>query len=329
MVFCAQCGTPGEGRFCTQCGARLASASEAGGVGSTTGSTNSMEPPPYNPEEANKSRAAHIGGTAFSTGASGSSGTSSGGKSSGSSQPAQRSNVRTLSGSPVVAGAVPGGTFAPATVPQAATAGFVSAQPVANGSYQQQESPTALFGSQGYRLDAFFYIAREIFVTLDRSTLPVGTQAMEAAKMRRFRQLCGKSIPPYYETHVLPMYYQTIGAECVGSNNVLSWEGWHTFLAHKILSSPDEMFAQLGAALRGLNMQLPWPLVRSDFPAYAYPDAAARELQFQQGIRNLAGLAIQGGHNYHAVGAGGNLARSFARKSLMSGLLGGGGFLLN
>ncbi|KAJ7157369.1 hypothetical protein C8R46DRAFT_1293995 [Mycena filopes] len=83
-------------------------------------------------------------------------------------------------------------------------------------------------------------------------------------------------------------------AQCVDSN-VLSWEGWNTFLAHKILSAPDDMFAQLGAVPRGLNLQLPWPLVRSDFPKYAYPDAAAREMQFQQGTRNLAGAALGGG----------------------------------
>jgi len=138
--------------------------------------------------------------------------------------------------------------------------------------------------------------------------------------MRRFRELCGKSIPPYYETHVLPIYYQTIGAQCVGSN-VLSWEGWNTFLAHKILSGPDEMFAQLGAALRGLNLQLPWPLVRTDFPAYAYPDAAARELQFQQGIRDLAGSAL--GARPQQQPSGG----AKATRKLMTGLIGNAFFV--
>ncbi|KAJ7146500.1 hypothetical protein C8R44DRAFT_864260 [Mycena epipterygia] len=332
MVFCAQCGTPGDGRFCTECGARLTSAPDSGGInGSHGASTINVEPPSYNPyageSNAAAARAAHIGGTAFSTGptsaAASSGGTSSGGTSSsssgtsaGSAQPAPRSNIRGLSGSHIASGTSTGGTSAPAAPPQTASAGFVVNQPPAS-TPSQQESPTALFGSQGYRLDAFFYIAREIFVALDRSTQPVGTQMIEATKMRRFRELGGKSIPPYYETHVLPLYYQTIGAQCVGAN-VLSWEGWNTFLAHKILSGPDEMFAQLGAALRGLNLQLPWPLVRTDFPAYAYPDAAARELQFQQGIRDLAGSAIGGGHR-HAVGRGGsNVAAGLARKSLMS-----------
>jgi hypothetical protein len=101
---------------------------------------------------------------------------------------------------------------------------------------------------------------------------------------------------------------------------VLSWDGWNTFLAHKILSGPDDMFAQLGAALRGLNLQLPWPLMRADFPAYAYPDAAAREMQFQQGIRDLAGAALGGGGHRYAVGGGGG--SNLARRGLVSGLLG-------
>ncbi|KAJ6541597.1 hypothetical protein B0H19DRAFT_318289 [Mycena capillaripes] len=315
MVFCAQCGTPGEGRFCTECGARLSAATTAGA------STGHIDPPPYDPYAGESIagstsaaiRAAELGGSAFSTGTSTPT-TSSGGTSGGSTHPPPpRSNFRGVSGSPIASVTSSGGTSAAVT---AAHTGFV-AQPAANGPYQQQESPTALFGSQGYRLDAFFHIAREIFVALDRTTQPVGTSMMEASKVRRFRELGGKSIPPFYETHVLPMYYQTIGAQCVGSN-VLSWEGWNTFLSHKILSAPDEMFAQLGSVLRGLNLQLPWPLVRTDFPAYAYPDAAARELQFQQGIRNLAGAAIGGRQQY---GGG-------ARRSLMSGLI-GNSFLFN
>ncbi|KAJ7508364.1 hypothetical protein B0H11DRAFT_2217662 [Mycena galericulata] len=315
------------------------------------GGTGYVEPPAYNPYAAeNKGGSvspgysAQIGRTAFSTGTTSSgttssgttssgttssgttasgttaSGTSNGGTSGGSiPQPAPRSNVRGLSGSPIASGTTsPGGTPAPSV-------GFIS-QPSVSAPYQQQESPTALFGSQGFRQDAFFHISREIFVTLDRSVQPVGTQMIEASKMRRFRELCGNAIPPYYESHVLPMYYKTVGAQCVGSN-VLSWDGWNTFLAHKILSGPDAMYGQLGAALRGLNIQLPWPLVRTDFPAYAYPDASAREAQFQQGIRDLAGAAMGGGgrHSYHAGGGHGasGVAMGIARKSLMSGLLGG------
>ncbi|KAJ7696806.1 hypothetical protein B0H17DRAFT_1197907 [Mycena rosella] len=307
MVFCAQCGTPGDGRFCTECGARLNNDSGAAKI----------EPPSYNPY-AGESTAGSAGGTG------------------GGSTPAPRSNIRNVAGSSIASGTSAGGTSAPGTSAggtsaaayQTVSAGFVN-HPAASAAapYQQQESPTALFGSQGYRLEAFFHITREIFVALDRTTQPVGTQMIEASKMRRFRELGGKSIPPFYETHVLPLYYQTIGAQCVGAN-VLSWDGWNTFLAHKILSAPDDMFATLGAVLRGLGLQLPWPLARADFPAYAYPDAAARELQFQQGVRDLAGAAMGGGGQRSAVGGanrGSNVAMGLAKRSLMSGLLGNSG----
>jgi hypothetical protein len=202
MVFCAQCGTPGEGRFCSQCGARLNSATPSDSGASTLG-----EPPSYSNSYAGQSsegaRAAQIGGAAFSTG------TSASVSSRGSTQPAPHSNVRGLAGTPIASGTSVGGTSAPAAIPQTALAGFVN-QPPAIAPYQQQESPTALFGSQGYRLEAFFYITREIFVALDRTTQPVGTQMMEASKIRRFRELCGKAIPPYYETHVLPLYCESL-----------------------------------------------------------------------------------------------------------------------
>ncbi|KAJ7067061.1 hypothetical protein C8F01DRAFT_1120140 [Mycena amicta] len=284
MVFCVECGTPGDGRFCSECGTRL----DSGGPGSTK-----FEPPPYPYAEV-----------------------SSGGVSSSSSTSAMHTGglvPQRVGGQPNirgVAGTSQGGTSASAV---AATA-FIS-QPPANAPFQQQ-SPTALFGSQGFRLSAFHLIARELFIKLDQTTFPVGTQLMEASKIRRFREVAGRPISPYFESHVLPMYYQTLGAQLAG-NNVLTWEGWNTYLAHKILATPDEMYAHIGAALRGLNIQLPWPLLRSDFPEYAYPDASARELQFQQGIRDLAGAALAGG---------GGSAR-VARHSL-TGLL-ATGFLFN
>ncbi|KAJ7238752.1 hypothetical protein B0H12DRAFT_89003 [Mycena haematopus] len=160
-IFCAQCGTPGEGRFCTECGTRLVSSGAAAPNADTA-------PPPYK----------FAGGSSEPT-------------SGGSSQPPPSASGTATS---------PGGTAPP---PATASAGFVN-PPVA-APYQQQESPTALFGSQGYRLDAFHHITHEIFVALDWSTFPAGTQMMEASKIRRFRELSGKAIPPYYESHVLPL----------------------------------------------------------------------------------------------------------------------------
>jgi len=227
-----------------------------------------------------------------------------------------RSNVRGISG------ATQGGTSA-STV---STIGNIVSQPSPNAPSQQQSS-TALFGSQGYRLDAFHVIAREIFIALDRSTFPAGTQLMEASKIRRFREVAGRPIPPYFESHVLPMYFQTISAQCAGSN-VLTWEGWNTYLAHKILASPDEMYSHIGAALRGLNIQLSWPLVRTDFPEYAYPDAAAREAQFQQGIRNMAGAALAGGYGGGGYGhghSGSGVKLGLAAGKGLAGLFNNGG----
>lgn len=170
MVFCSQCGTSGEGRFCTECGTRLISAGASGGAST---SQIAHEPPPYDP---------------YSSESPTSAAPSAGGRTSGGSiSTVTQSNVRGVAGSPVVTS---GGTSAP----QTASAGFVS-QPAMNAPalYQQTDSPTALFGSQGYRLDAFHHIAREIFVALDRSTYPVATQMMEASKIRvSFLSCCAR-----------------------------------------------------------------------------------------------------------------------------------------
>ncbi|KAF7316750.1 hypothetical protein HMN09_00408100 [Mycena chlorophos] len=277
MVFCSECGTPGEGRFCTECGNRLDAVKQSSQPTSPT--------PSYNAYGGEMSS----GGVGPSTPASESA--SSGGP----------SNIRRVAGAGVgntnQGGTTAGGTTSGGTSsPSYGSGGFIS-QPA------QQESTTALFGSQGYRLEPFHVLARDLFIALDQTTYPVGTQLMEASKIRRFREVAGRPVPPYFETHVLPMYYQTLGAQCAGTN-VLTWEGWNTYLAHKILSNPDEMFSHIGAAVRGLNIQLPWPLLRTSFPSHAYADAAARELQFQQNIRNLAGAAIGGGGMYGGFGGG-------------------------
>ncbi|KAF7312434.1 hypothetical protein MIND_00256900 [Mycena indigotica] len=283
MVYCGECGTPGEGRFCIECGTRLHSGESSSAVKREDSLPNASQAEPLS-----------SGGTSpYSSPTPGSSST--------------RPNVRgvsTVSGSATTQG----GTF-PATP-----------------NVPQQESPTQLFGSQGYRLEAFHIISRELFIALDRTTLPTGTQLIEASKIRRFKEVAGRPIPPFFESHVLPLYYQTIGAQCAGSS-VLTWEGWNTYLAHKILSNPDDTFAHIGAALRGLGIQLPWPLVRSDFPAYAYPDAAARELQFQQGIRDYIGASFSSGAYSGLARRRSGMAAGIAARSL-TGLL-SNGFLFN
>jgi len=201
MVFCTQCGVPGQGRFCSQCGTPLS--------GVNFGAPpQPSQPPPYT---------------------------------------------------------------------------------------EQEESITALIGSQGQLMPAFHHIASELFIALDQSIEPKGTRGLEPSKMTAFRQMGGKSIPQYYGSHVLPVYYNTIGAECVPGMpklNVLTWNGWHTFLHHKVAALPSETFSHLLAVLQALRIQLPKPLTRGDLPLHPHPEAAAREEKFQQDIRALARTAI-------------------------------------
>ena len=137
MVFCSQCGTQGQGRFCAECGAALSGSGDAPTSGSSAPTTGSSNP------------------TSGSTSSS----------------------------------------LAPAT------AGGGWARPP-----QPQESFTALIGSQGQLMPAFFHIASELFIALDQSIEPRGSRGIEANKMLEFRKMSGKSIPPYYETHILPIY---------------------------------------------------------------------------------------------------------------------------
>lgn len=83
----------------------------------------------------------------------------------------------------------------------------------------------------------------------------------------------------------------TIAAERVpGMNpaNVLTWDGWHTFLHHKITAMPEDTFMQLINAIRILKINLPHPLTRTDLPLHPFPESSAREQKFQADIRNLA-----------------------------------------
>jgi hypothetical protein len=178
---------------------------------------------------------------------------------------------------------------------------------------QLQESFTALIGSQGQLMPAFHHIVSELFTALDQTIEPKGTKGIEASKMIAFRRMAGKSIPPYYESHVLPIYCKcvpwftsdvsvlkttddAIAAETVPGmpiRNILTWNGWHAILHHKILALPSDTYTHLLTAIQVLGIKLPQPLTRGDLPLHPHPEAAAREQRFQQDIRVLAGTAMQ------------------------------------
>ncbi|KAF7976312.1 hypothetical protein HWV62_7021 [Athelia sp. TMB] len=157
------------------------------------------------------------------------------------------------------------------------------------------ESFTALIGSQGQLMPAFHHIASEIFIKLDQTYEPKGSRGLEPNKITQFKKLGGKKIPPYFESHVLPVYYDIIGAERVPGlpTAVLTWDGWHTYLQHKVLAMPADTFTHLVAVLAQLRIQLPHPLKRGDLPLHPHPEAAAREEKFQVDIRQLASMAMQ------------------------------------
>jgi hypothetical protein len=72
--------------------------------------------------------------------------------------------------------------------------------------------------------------------------------------------------------------------------NFLTWDGWHTFLHHKV---PSGTFAHLLAATQALSIERPHSLTRGDLPLYPRPEAAAREQRFQTDIRALASTAMK------------------------------------
>lgn len=86
-----------------------------------------------------------------------------------------------------------------------------------------------------------------------------------------------------------------IGAERVPNlpSAVLTWDGWHTYLHHKVLAMPSDTFTHLLAVFRALGIQLPHPLTRGDLPLHPDPEAAAREQKFQIDIRQLASMAMR------------------------------------
>lgn len=71
---------------------------------------------------------------------------------------------------------------------------------------QPLESFTALIGSQGQLMPAFHHIASELFIKLDQTYEPKGSRGLEPNKITEYRKFARKTIPPYFESHVLPVY---------------------------------------------------------------------------------------------------------------------------
>jgi hypothetical protein len=100
--------------------------------------------------------------------------------------------------------------------------------------------------------------------------------------------------------------------------NILSWNGWHTFLEHKVKQDPNDAFNHLTLVINQLRIGIPAPLQRSDLPMIADPNAVMREQQFrQQGMmlmqqyaanrhaatNAMASLMINGAHNIENAAA--------------------------
>ena len=182
---------------------------------------------------------------------------------------------------------------------------------------QPPQSPTALIDPNGQVTPAFYHLASEFFIKLDQSIGQKGTGTLEPAKMAEFRRMSGKPIPQHFGSHVLPLYCECIlslhalsyarstdvplldkhiGAECVPNTpkpNILTWNGWHTFLYHKIVVAPSETYTHFLSAIQTLGIQLPQPLLRGDLPLHPFPEAVNREQNFQQEILRLAGAAAR------------------------------------
>jgi hypothetical protein len=74
---------------------------------------------------------------------------------------------------------------------------------------------------------------------------------------------------------------ETYGCETVdmGPNsprNILTWDGWHTFLEVDMKLDPDEFFKFLTGVTTRLGISLTHPLTRQDLPAA--PDPSMQEL---------------------------------------------------
>lgn len=113
----------------------------------------------------------------------------------------------------------------------------------------------------------------------------------------------GSRFRSIFESHVLPFYCKlqslsalayivliisdsTIQAETDLGNdsprNILTWNGWHAYLEHKVKSDPNDAFNHLSQILSQLRIDIPKPLQRSDLPMNSDPNAVVVEHQFRQ-----------------------------------------------
>jgi len=135
---------------------------------------------------------------------------------------------------------------------------------------------------------------------------------LEANKMMCYRTFGGLTVPPYFSEHVLPTYAATIGFELAPNRPrnepVVTWNGWHQYLLHKIRLEPDTTFAHVMRV--GAAMGLQFHLKRTDFPAMPDPAAQAKETEFKTKIfamaRGASGAGAVGSHvgvGVHATSA--------------------------
>ncbi|KAM0751199.1 hypothetical protein T439DRAFT_227833 [Meredithblackwellia eburnea MCA 4105] len=200
----------------------------------------------------------------------------------------------------------------------------------------------------GRTTPSFDALALALFSSLDRNCYPQNTGGIEASKIEQYRRIGGQAIPPYFQTHVLPTYYDIINAECpsrtIGIPPTLTFNGFRTYALHKILLEPDatmmhfnQVFATFGVA---------FPLSRSQFPPFPDQVAQAKEANFKGRMWQMAqsagggmgmGMGMMGGgaqfggfggakpHKQSSVGSSiGSILKIGA--NLSGGFNGGSGF---
>ena len=143
--------------------------------------------------------------------------------------------------------------------------------------------------------------------------------------MAAFRTLGGLTVPPYYGEYVLPTYISVIGIETIPGQPrtapVISWNGWHAFLVHKIKLEPETVFMQISRVSSALAV--PFTAARADFPIMPDPVAQAKESQFKTQVYALgmgafgAGMGLGlGGHSNETSAAVSAFAKLTAQGSM-------------